>query len=292
MTIQHQEPLFNTVGIIGVGLIGGSLGLALKKAGIVKKVLGTGRTKSNLDTAIEHGLIDHIVELPELAKQSDLIIVCAPVAQTSDILRGIIADLKTSAIIIDVGSTKMDVVQSAKEVLGEKIHQFIPCHPIAGGASHGASAAKVDLFENKQVILCPLLENRTVDIDLIESTWKTIGAKVYKMAAVEHDHLFAAVSHLPHLLSYALMLQIANADDAQKKFVHAGAGFRDFTRIAGSSPEMWTDISLANRVAILKELEAYLHIIEHMKKAIVEEDAKALQKMFQLASDSRNQWQG
>ena len=292
MNTSSSPCFFETIGIVGVGLIGGSIGLAFKEAGLVGKVLGSGRSASNLEIALQRGQIDEIVDLTTLAKQSDLIVICVPVAKTKDIFNAIEANIKSDAIIIDVGSTKMDIVTSAKEVLGEKVMQFIPCHPIAGGAQHGALAAKVDLFLNKQMIICPLLENRPSDISKISSSWEKIGAKVHKMAALEHDHIFAAVSHLPHLLSYALMLQIANAEDSQQKFVHAGAGFRDFTRIAGSSPEMWTDISLANREAILKELDAYLLIIERMKLAIQKNDASSLQKMFQIASDSRNKWQG
>ena len=292
MNTSSTVAIFPTVGIVGVGLIGGSLGLALKKAGLTNKVLGVGRTKSNLEIAKELGQIDAIVDLPTLAKESDLIILCVPVAQTKEVLTAILPHLSKDKLVIDVGSTKMDVVACAKEVLGEQVSQFIPCHPIAGGAQHGAVAAKVDLFVNKQIMLCPLLENQPADVQRIQDTWQAIGAQVYKMSALEHDHIFAAVSHLPHVLSYALMLQIANAEDAQKKFVHAGAGFRDFTRIAGSSPEMWTDISLANKDAILKELDAYLLILGRMKIAMQNNDATALQKMFQIASDSRNEWQG
>ena len=292
MNTSLTASIFPTVGIVGVGLIGGSLGLALKKAGLTNKVLGVGRTKSNLEVAKELGQIDAIVDLPTLAKESDLIILCVPVAQTKEVLTAIHLHLNKDKLVIDVGSTKMDVVACAKEVLGEQVAQFIPCHPIAGGAQHGAVAAKVDLFVNKQIMICPLLENQPADVQRIQDAWQAIGAQVYKMSALEHDHIFAAVSHLPHVLSYALMLQIANAEDAQKKFVHAGAGFRDFTRIAGSSPEMWTDISLANKDAILKELDAYLLILGRMKTAMQHNDAAALQKMFQIASDSRNEWQG
>jgi len=283
---------FHTVGIVGVGLIGGSIGLGLKKQGLAHEILGVGRSAANLETAIKHGLIDRVTDLERMARVADLIIVCVPVAQTQAILAGILPNLKEQAIVIDVGSTKMDVIQAGKEVFGERIHQLIACHPIAGGAQHGASAARVDLFEKKQVMICPMFENRAPDIDRIEKLWKALGAIVYKMSALEHDHIFAAVSHLPHLLSYALMLQVANAPDADKKFVHAGAGFRDFTRIAGSSPEMWTDICLANRDAVLKELDGYLAVVEQMKKAILNTDTKLLEKMFQIASNSRNDWQG
>ena len=292
MVTTSAQAHFSTIGIIGVGLIGGSIGLAFKEAGLTDRVLGYGRTRANLEISLQLGAIDQIVALPTLVKDSDLIIICAPVAQSKDIFQSIIQDLKPGTLVIDVGSTKMDVIAAAKEVMTDRVGQFIPCHPIAGGAQHGAGAAQLDLFQGRQMIICPLLENLPSDIERISACWQRVGSKVFKMSAMEHDHIFAAVSHLPHILSYALMLQIANAEDAQKKFIHAGAGFRDFTRIAGSSPEMWKDIALANQDAILKELDAYLVILEHMKLAIKNRDAATLESMFRIASNSRNDWQG
>ena len=282
---------FDTALIIGVGLIGGSLGLALKANGQVKTVLGVGRSKANLDEAIKLGAIDEIVDLEAGVSRADLIVVCVPVAQTQAILSQVLPNLKPDAVITDVGSTKMDVILAAKDALAEKVSQFIPAHPIAGGAQHGASAARVDLFNGRQVVLCPLQENSQANVQAIEALWKSVGANLFAMSAVQHDAVFASVSHLPHILSYALMLQVANAEDATTKFRHAGAGFRDFTRIAASSPEMWRDICLANSGAVLKELDNYLLVVKHLQELIKQKDGANLEKLFSKASESRKHWE-
>jgi prephenate dehydrogenase len=286
-----SQKKFDTALIIGVGLIGGSLGLALKANGQVKKVLGVGRSKSNLDEAIKLGAIDEVVELDVGVARADLIVVCVPVAQTQAILAQVLPHLKPDAVVTDVGSTKMDVILAAKDALAEKVSQFIPAHPIAGGAQHGASAAKADLFDGRQVVLCPLQENSPINVQAIEHMWQSVGANLFSMSAVQHDAVFASVSHLPHVLSYALMLQVANAEDSGTKFRHAGAGFRDFTRIAASSPEMWRDICLANRGAILKELDNYLLVVKHLQELIKQKDGTNLEKLFSKASESRKQWE-
>ncbi len=283
--------LFENVLIIGVGLIGGSLGLALKKKQIVKKVMGVGRSQLNLDDAMRLGAIDEITTLEEGVPQADLIVICVPVAQTGNILRSIHPLLKSSALITDVGSTKMDVVEAAKNALAEDVAQFVPAHPIAGSAQHGAQAAKHDLFVHRQVIVCPLQENGAARIEKISHLWSSVGANLFTMSAIQHDAVFAAVSHLPHVLSYALMLQVANAEDAPTKFRHAGAGFRDFTRIAASSPEMWRDICIANREAILKELDSYMTVVQHLQCLIKNKDSEGIEKLFSKASQSRNKWE-
>lgn len=282
---------FDTVLIIGVGLIGGSLGLALKANGLAKTILGVGRSQVNLDEAIKLGAIDESVSLDSGVARADLIVVCVPVAQTQTILSQVLPNLKPDAIVTDVGSTKMDVILAAKDALAEKVCQFIPAHPIAGGAQHGAIAAKADLFKGRQVVLCPLQENAVANVQAIEHMWQSVGANLFSMSAVQHDAVFASVSHLPHVLSYALMLQVANAEDAGTKFRHAGAGFRDFTRIAASSPEMWRDICMANSGAILKELDNYLLVVKHLQELIKQKDGANLEKLFAKASASRNQWE-
>jgi len=278
---------YGTVTIVGVGLIGASLGLALKKAGVVTKVLGVGRSKENLDQAQKMGAIDGVVDLVEAAKQSDVIVLCMPVAQMRAVFEIIEPHLEPRTMITDAGSTKGDVILAAKEVLGKKACQFVPAHPIAGGAQHGASAAKADLFQGKQTIVCPLQENSPEDISLIMSFWESVGSVVKKIGVVQHDAIYAAVSHLPHLLSYALMASVVNSEDADQKLDHVGAGFKDFTRIAASSPEMWRDICLGNRTAILQELDRYLLIVNHMRKLVAEGDGEGLEKLFNKASKAR-----
>jgi prephenate dehydrogenase len=200
--------------------------------------------------------------------------------------------LEPHTLLTDAGSTKGDVILAAKEVLGKKACQFVPAHPIAGGAQHGAVAAKADLFDGKQTIICQLQENAKVDVELMTQFWESTGTRVRKISAVQHDAIFAAVSHLPHVLSYALMVSVLNSEDAQEKLQHAGAGFRDFTRIAASSPEMWRDICLANRTAILKELDQYLSVAGHLRELIANEDAAGLEKAFKKASKARQEWDG
>ena len=278
---------FGTVTIVGVGLIGASLGLALKQAGVVTKVLGVGRSKENLDQAQKMGAIDGVVDLVDAAKQSDVIVLCVPVAQMRAAFEAIEPHLESKTMITDAGSTKGDVILAAKAVLGKKACQFVPAHPIAGGAQHGAGAAKADLFQGKQTIVCPIQENSPEDTALIVGFWESVGSVVKKISNVQHDAIYAAVSHLPHILSYALMASVVNSEDVDQKLSHVGAGFKDFTRIAASSPEMWRDICLGNRTAILKELDQYLLIVNHMRKLISENDGAGLEKLFNKASKAR-----
>jgi len=292
MTIIHPTSNYGTVSIVGVGLIGASLGLALKHAGVVNKVLGVGRSQKNLDQAQKMGAIDGVVDLVEAAKQSDLIVLCMPVAQMRDAFEVIEPHLEPRTMITDAGSTKGDVILAAKEVLGKKASQFVPAHPIAGGAQHGASAAKADLFQDKKTIICPLQENSPEDIALIMGFWESVGSTVKQIGSVQHDAIYAAVSHLPHLLSYALMASVVNSEDADQKLGHVGAGFKDFTRIAASSPEMWRDICLGNRTAILKELDQYILIVNHMRKLVAEGDGAGLEKLFNQASKARQDLDG
>jgi prephenate dehydrogenase len=290
MPISKNSP--RTLGIIGVGLIGASIGLAQKKAQAFDRVLGVGRSEKNLDEAKAMGAIDEAVSLEQCAQESDVIVICVPVAQTFSVLHAIEPHIKASALLTDAGSTKSDVIMAAKTALGDKVAQFIPAHPIAGGAQHGAHAAKVDLYEGKEVIICPLQENIPPAIEAINQFWLATGAATHMMSALQHDAVFASISHLPHVLSFALMLQVANSEDAQVKLGHAGAGFRDFTRIAGSSPEMWRDICLANKTAILKELDNYANLTKLLREMIAKEDGDSLLKAFTRASAERQKWEG
>lgn len=289
MTIINPSSNCGTVTIVGVGLIGASLGLALKKAGVVTKVLGVGRSKENLDQALKIGAIDSVVDLVEATKQSDVIVLCVPVAQMRASFAVMEPCLESRTMITDAGSIKGDVILAAKEVLGKKACQFVPAHPIAGGAQHGASAAKADLFQGKQTIICPLQENSPENTALITGFWESVGSVVKKIGIVQHDAIYAAVSHLPYILSYALMASVVNSEDAEQKLGHVGAGFKDFTRIAASSPEMWRDICLGNRAAILKELDQYLLIANYMRKLIAENDGADLEKLFNKASKARQE---
>ena len=278
------------VSIVGVGLIGASLGLALKGAGVVREVIGVGRSSANLDQAKKMGAIDRVADLAEAVQSSQWIVLCVPVAQMRAIFTQLEPHLGSNTLITDAGSTKSDVILAAKEVLGKKVCQFVPAHPIAGGAQHGAAAARADLFQGKQTIICQLQENSAADVALVEEFWKVLGSNIKRISAVQHDAIYAAVSHLPHILSYALMASVLNSEDAEQKLEHAGAGFRDFTRIAASSPEMWRDICIANKQAILKELDQYLSVTGRLREMIAKEDAAGLEKVFQKASQARQKW--
>ena len=215
---------FGVVSIVGVGLIGASLGLALKGAGVVREVIGVGRSSANLDQAKKMGAIDRVADLAEAVQSSQWIVLCVPVAQMRAIFTQLEPHLGSNTLITDAGSTKSDVILAAKEVLGKKVCQFVPAHPIAGGAQHGAAAARADLFQGKQTIICQLQENSAADVALVEEFWKVLGSNIKRISAVQHDAIYAAVSHLPHILSYALMASVLNSEDAEQKLGHGARG--------------------------------------------------------------------
>ena len=280
--------------IFGVGLIGGSFALALKKANAVH-ITGIGRSLESLQEALSLGVIDAFSETQEAniqaaLKDADLVMIAAPVAQTASILQSIKPHLSSNTVITDAGSTKSDVLACAKEVLGEQFNQFVGGHPIAGAEKSGVTAALVDLYAGKNVILTPTSETNKDAVARVAEFWRACGANVSEMSAETHDGIFAAVSHLPHLLAFALVDDIASRPNAQQLFSFAASGFRDFTRIAGSHPEMWRDISLANKTALLSELEAYQSELSQLKELLINEDGAGLQALFDRASTARNAW--
>ncbi|MGY2490278.1 prephenate dehydrogenase [Cupriavidus sp. CP313] len=281
---------FSRVVIVGVGLIGGSLALALKRAGVVGTVVGVGRSPASLQKALDLGVIDEAATLADAARGASVIMLCAPVAQNFALLHALEPHLQPGTIVTDAGSTKSDVIMAAKTALGDKVAQFVPAHPIAGRELNGVEAALPDLYVGKKTVLCPLQENSRADVAAVRAMWESAGAECHVMSAVQHDAVFAAVSHLPHVLSYALVAQVANAEDAALKLGFAGGGFRDFTRIAASSPEMWRDICVANRDALLRELNTYQSVLAHLKAQIEKGDGDALERIFARASKTRLAW--
>jgi prephenate dehydrogenase len=277
--------------IFGVGLIGGSVALALKKTKTPVTIVGVGRSAESLQTALDLGVIDaDTSDVAAAIKDADLVLIAAPVAQTPAILNAIKPHLKASTVITDAGSTKSDVLQCAKDILGEQFNQFVGGHPIAGAEKSGVSAATADLYMNKNVVLTPTAETAPEAIALVKNLWQACGANVSEMTAATHDGIFAAVSHLPHLLAFALVDDIASRVNAQQLFGFAASGFRDFTRIAGSHPEMWRDISLANRTALLNELDAYQAELARLHDLLEREDGNGLHDLFERASIARNNW--
>lgn len=274
-----------------MGLIGGSVALALKKAGSVAHIVGVGRTENSLQTALDLGVIDSAeTSISDALKDADLVLFAAPVAQTKAILQSILPHLNAHTVITDAGSTKGDVLSVAREVLGTKFSQFVGGHPIAGAEKSGVNAAKEDLFLGKNVVLTPTVETNINALRKVSELWAACGANVSEMAAETHDSIFAAVSHLPHLLAFALVDDIASRPNAEQLFSFAASGFRDFTRIAGSSPEMWRDISLANKPALLSEIAAFESELSQLKQLLKNEDTKGLQALFERASVARNNW--
>ena len=278
---------FERVAVIGVGLIGGSFALALKAAKLCGHVVGIGRSAANLQLAKERGIIDSIAAQ---APDADLVLVATPVAQFPAVLAALAPQLKPSAIVMDAGSTKRDVVVAARAALGAKIAQFVPAHPIAGAERSGAAAASADLFRGKRVVLAPLPENAAASLAAAEAAWTACGARVTRMSAEEHDAVFAAVSHLPHLLAYALVHEFAGRGNSAQLFGYAAGGFRDFTRIASSHPEMWRDICVANREPLLAELDRYAAKLRALRPVLERGDGAALEKLFAEARAARERW--
>ncbi len=276
---------FEKAAIVGVGLIGGSFGLALKAAGACSRVVGLGRGRQNLQKALERGAIDAVAED---VSDCDLILIATPVGQFGPVFEKL--RIHDQAVLTDGGSTKRDVIAAARRALGPRIRQFVPAHPIAGSEQGGAEAARADLFRGRRVILTPLPENDEASIQKIRQAWEACGAKVSTMDAQEHDSVLSTVSHLPHLLAYALAQEVAGRADSKRLFEIAGAGFRDFTRLASSGPEMWRDICLANRDMLLQDLEKFSGKLDFIKSTLERGDAAALQKIFEEARAARDQW--
>lgn len=281
----------NKVVIFGVGLIGGSFALALRKANAVGVVVGFGRSLETLQQAQQLGIINRIgQDIAAEVCDADLILLATPVGQMAELMARIAPHLGTHTLITDGGSTKGDVVREVYAQLGTRAAQFIPAHPIAGAEQSGAAAARADLYVGKKVVLTPLPENNVESVARVRKAWELCGAKVSELTAEQHDEIFAAVSHLPHLLSFALVHDLAQRDNRDVLLSFAASGFRDFTRIAASSPEMWRDICLANRDALQKELQLYIAELNQIGAALATSDANQLEKTFHKAREVRAAW--
>ena len=277
--------------VCGVGLIGGSFALGLKAAGKVESVLGLGRTRGPLEEACRLGVIDRIADgWADALAGAELVLLATPVGQMEAVFTALAPHLGPGTIITDGGSTKTDVVAAARAGLGNKIGQFIPGHPIAGAEKSGVAAAKPDLYADRRVVLTPLAENSPADVARLQSIWEACGAKVSRLAPEEHDRVFAAVSHLPHLLAFALVHDFAQRPNSDQLFGFAAGGFRDFTRIASSHPEMWRDICVANRHALLQELDAYMVELMRTRVLLAGADAAGLESLFSTARARRDAW--
>jgi prephenate dehydrogenase len=288
MTPQAVEKL----ALVGVGLIGGSFALALRERGLVREVVGIGRSRSNLEQALERRIIDSIGHDCAAARDAELVLVATPVAQMPRVFADLAKAVGDECIVTDAGSTKQDVIRGAREAFGERMTRFVPAHPIAGTEKNGAAAAFASLYEGRKVVLTPEAETNPCALARVQELWRACGAEVRTMPASRHDAIFAAVSHLPHLLAFALVDELASRQEAAEFFAYAASGFRDFTRIAGSDPEMWRDISVANRDALQAELDRYGKQIERLRHLLQDADEAGLEEMFRAASNARRAWEG
>ena len=278
--------------IFGVGLIGGSIALKARGLNIFDEIIGIGRVGGNsLEDLVKSGVLNSsFTKIDRSINEATLIIIAAPVAQTKIILKEIEPFLHANTIITDVGSTKSNVMNEARLVLKSKFSQFIGSHPIAGSEKHGASAAKKDLFQNKNIILTPNNENSLEQITKLTEFWELLGGIVTNMKADDHDQIFSTVSHLPHLIAFSLVNLINNKKNKKTLLNFAASGFRDFSRIAASSPEVWRDITIQNRESIIKDLKIFQKEITKLTNLIEVKDQKKLENYLKSASSTRKNW--
>ena len=277
--------------VVGVGLIGGSCALALRERGLVQRIVGVGRGRANLERALELGVVDEITtDAAAGVRDADLVLMAVPVGGLDTLLRQIAPHLGPDAVVTDGGSTKQDVVAAARAALGPRAPCFVPAHPVAGAERSGVDAARADLYRGRRVVLTPMPETAPDALARVTGFWHACGAEVSHLDAHTHDAVFALVSHLPHALAFVLVDMVARRPDAERLFGHAAGGFRDFTRIASSSPEMWRDICLANREALMAEIDAFGSGLASLRTAVAAGDGTALEETFRRARGAREAW--
>ncbi|WP_137895495.1 prephenate dehydrogenase [Ramlibacter sp. 2FC] len=283
--------MFEQLGLIGCGLMGGSFALALKRAGLVKRVVGYSKSPSTTERARQLGVIDMEAPSALLAVSgADIVLLAVPVAATEDTLKAIRHLVTPDMLLMDVGSTKRDVVDAARRVLREQLGSFVPAHPMTGREVAGVEHADADLYAGKQVILTPIERTRTAQLQKAEAVWTALGCRVVKMSPESHDAAVAAVSHLPHLLAFALMNSICGQPQGSEYLSLAGPGFRDFSRIAAGDPHVWRDILIANREELLAQSRHFLSSLQDLEQTIASGNADALEGLIAQASQARAQW--
>ena len=281
--------MINRLAIIGVGLIGGSLSLALKKAGVVNEVVGYSRTEEVRQQALELGIIDRVAtSIADAVKDADMVFLAVPMGAMAAVLSELVDHIKDDCIITDGGSAKAQVVDVAREALGEKFSRFVPGHPIAGTERSGPGAAFAELYQQHRIVLTPVAETNVDALEKVRAMWMVTGAEVFEMEVKHHDVVLAATSHLPHVLAFNLVAMLAERDDCDEVLRYAAGGFRDFSRIASSDPLMWRDICLTNSDAILGLLEQYQQGLDQLKAAIKQQDGEHLISMFERAKQARD----
>ena len=283
--------MFEQLGLIGCGLMGGSFALALKRAGLVRRVVGYSKSPSTTERARQLGVID--IEAPSAllaVSGADLVLLAVPVAATEATLKAIRHLVNPDMLIMDVGSSKRDVVDAARRVLKHDVGVFVPCHPITGREVSGVENADAGLYQGRQVILTPIERTLTTKLDKARALWQALGCEVIEMSPESHDAAFAAVSHLPHLVAFALMNSIADQPEGQDYLSMAGPGFRDFSRIAASEPQMWRDVLIANREELGRQTALFQQALAELQKLIASGQADDLERLINRASHARANW--
>jgi prephenate dehydrogenase len=283
--------MFEQLGLIGCGLMGGSFALALKRAGLVKRVVGYSKSPSTTERARQMGVID--VEAPSAllaVSGADLVLLAVPVAATEATFKAIRHLVRSDALVMDVGSTKRDVIDAARRVLRDQVGIFVPAHPITGKELAGVEHADADLYNGRQVILTPIERTLTVQLNKAQAVWTALGCHVKQMSPEAHDAAYAAVSHLPHLIAFALMNAIKGQPQGDEFLSLAGPGFRDFTRIAASDPSVWRDILMSNREELRAQSKHFQRALHALDVAIQSGNPDALEALIQQASSTRAQW--
>lgn len=283
--------MLSRVGIVGVGLIGGSLALAAKQRNLAREVIGVGRHPERLRDARERGMLDVCsTRLADVATGCDLVVFAVPVLTFPPLLEQFAVSWNGSGVVTDVGSTKMSTIRAARRELGPHYRSFVPGHPIAGRERAGHEFAEADLFVDHRVILTPTQDTDPAAVELVTGFWRAVGARVVTMPVEQHDTTLAATSHLPHLLAYALVAMLAGRSDAERVFEFAAGGFRDFTRVASSDPDMWADICLDNREAIETVLRDYQRCLHELQTAMHAGDRARLRSVLERAKVARDEW--
>ena len=283
--------MINKITIVGVGLTGGSLAKALKEKNLAKTVFGYGRDRSRLEEAKKHNIIDdYSTQIEKAVNHADIIVIATPVGTFGNIFSEIKPLITDDVIISDVGSTKTNIVDIAKEILGDKSQCFVPAHPIAGKEKSGFEASDGNLYIGKKVIITPIEDNSSESIQVIESMWKNVGAEVDFMSPQSHDDLLGMTSHLPHMLAFSLVNYLVDQNPSAS--IYAGGGFKDFSRIASGDAVMWRDICLQNKDKIITHLRGYQSTVEELIDAIDQEERDKLELLFATAKKTRDSWIG
>lgn len=277
--------------IIGVGLIGGSLARALRRANACEEVVGCGRNTANLDRAVELGVIDRYeTDIGEAVQGADVVVVAVPLGSMEMVFSQMKDHLERNALITDVGSAKGSVADAGRKIFADTLDRFVPAHPIAGTEKSGVEASFAELFDNRRVIITPLEESSKDSVERVRNMWEQSGAEVMEMPIEHHDEVLAATSHLPHILAFSLVDTLANMRDHDEIFEYAAGGFRDFTRIASSDPIMWKDICVSNRQALLEVMKLFRKDLDHLTDLIQNSDEKAIEEIFTRAKQSRDRY--